>query len=1241
MQPSLVHPVKPDLGAQNDRHSVPLRVAALQFLAFATVYALFAHLGLRWAVAQGAASPVWPAAGIAFAAVALGGVRQVPAILAGYLAAAWFNQLPQAGWVILLIAAGNAGSAVAGAWLMRRWGFSRAFDRSRDVLTFVIAAAATACIAAAIGAVAIAHAMGLDGSSTAMMAVTWYLGDFTGVLVIASLVLTWTHGRLPRSRRWWLQLAVCLAIAGAVGGAVFLTDGSHRRLTFLAFVPLIWAALSLRMRGATAVMLVVVGLAVCGTTVGLGPFSVSSPSTRFIDLQLFVAVLSSVTMALAVVADERRAQKLLSLSEARLRLALEASRTGLWKLDIPSSAMTFSPECATITGLSPDDVEPTRSGVMQRVHPDDQPALRAAFWEAMQSGALFESVFRLVHPEGRVVWIEARGRAQFDADAHAGSMLGTITDITERKRDELKLADQARLLDLATDAIIVRDLRGRISYWNNGAVEMYGFSAEEAIGREVRSLLSTDFPEPIERIEATLLAHDRWTGEMSHTARDGRLVNVHARWVLNRDALGRPESVLQTHTDITVRKRVESNTRFLGSVDRAIAQAGSADRIAAATLELLGGHLQLMRCTLSDIDLERSRIRTLSEWTDGAPRVSGVHDAREFFTSDLGRTLASGDAVAVADVRTDPLTAAHADNYLPFGTAALAAASYVSEGRLAGTLTMASSVPRAWRTDELQLLREVVARLWPAIERAKAVAALRESEARFRQMADTAPMMVWVCEADGACSYVSRRWSEFTGRLSNAELGVGWLESVHPDDRPKLHRMHAGGGVHRDAFNCELRARRWDGQYRWLLVSGRPRSAADGGFLGYIGASMDITERKEAEHALHEADRRKDEFLATLAHELRNPLSPVRTGLQVLNLTNDADTARRTREMMERQLAHMVRLIDDLLDVSRITSGKVVLRRERIALQDAVRAAIESARPMVEAAQHRLHVSLPAEPLWVDADPTRIAQVLGNLLTNAAKYTPDGGDIHLAASNVDGDAEVSVRDTGLGIPPDALADVFGMFAQVNRTLDRAQGGLGIGLALARRLAEMHGGAIRAASEGLGRGSTFTVSLPVAADAPSIGPSSTEPANGAAPCRVLVVDDNVDAAETLGMLLSLDGHEARHAHSGADALAVADAFLPDVVFLDIGMPGMSGHEVARRLRADPRFERTLLVAASGWGGDGDKRLSVDAGFDLHLTKPVSADAVRQAMCQRQRGSGAGSGAGDGACVDQPSGSTTRA
>jgi PAS domain S-box-containing protein len=872
--------------------------------------------------------------------------------------------------------------------------------------------------------------------------------------------------------------------------------------------------------------------------------------------------------------------------------------------------MTFSPECGRITGLRSADMDGTREGMMRLIHPDDYPAVRDAFRGAVERHALFESAFRVVRPDGVTVWLEARGRAVGDGDERATTMLGTITDVSGRKRDERRLAEQARLLDLTADAIFIRDLQGRIDYWSRGAEALYGYSADEARGRVARELLRTTFPEPLADIERALRERDRWEGELVHVRKDGMRVDVHARWVLNRDAGGRPVAVMQTHTDITARRRAEATNALLAAIDRHIARSTHVDDVAGHGLRLLGEHFDLLRCTLSDIDLEHGQVRTLHEWTrDGVAPVSGVHEAREFFTSEFGRRLAAGEVVAVDDLRTHPLTAAFASNYAPYGTIALAAASYVIEGRIAGTLTVASGQPRDWRADELQVLREVVGRLWPAIERARAVAALRESEARFRQMSDTAPIMIWVSEPDGACSYISRRWSEFTGRMPDDDLGFGWAEVIHADDREGALAALMQGLRTQESFSSEYRALRWDGAWRWLHASARPRFSAGSEFLGYIGAIMDVTERRDAEDALREADRRKDEFLATLAHELRNPLSPIRTGLQVLNLTEDADVARRTRQMMDRQLGHMVRLIDDLLDVSRITSGKVVLQRDRITLQDAARAALESARPAIEAARHRLVVDIPAEPLWVDADPTRLAQVLGNLLGNAAKYTPDGGDIVLRVHPCDGEACVTVADTGLGIPRDSLGAVFGMFAQVNRTLDRAQGGLGIGLALAKRLIEMHGGSIAAESEGLGRGATFTVRLPLAAGAPAEPEAGTAMPVGETRTRVLVVDDNVDAAESLAMMLGLEGHDVRVAFSGTEGLLVACQFVPRVAFLDIGMPGMSGYELATRLREEPALEGLRLVAVSGWGGEADKRRAREAGFDRHLTKPVNvADVV---------------------------------
>jgi len=323
--------------------------------------------------------------------------------------------------------------------------------------------------------------------------------------------------------------------------------------------------------------------------------------------------------------------------------------------------------------------------------------------------------------------------------------------------------------------------------------------------------------------------------------------------------------------------------------------------------------------------------------------------------------------------------------------------------------------------------------------------------------------------------------------------------------------------------------------------------------------------------------------------------------------------------MMDRQLSHMVRLIDDLLDVSRITSDKVTLQKEWVSLREVAETAIEASRPAIEASGHALKLALPVEPVWLAADPTRLAQVVSNLLTNAAKYTPDGGCIELAAMLEGGEVIVRVTDTGLGIPPGMLADVFEMFTQVNRTLDRAQGGLGIGLALVKRLVELHGGTITAASPGLGAGSTFTVRLPLVEalgerSEPRMTPEPTCVQSPMPGRRVLVVDDNVDGAESLTMLLKIRGHETRTAHTGPEALDAAYSFKPDVVLLDIGLPGMNGYEVAKCLRREPSLNGAVLVALTGWGSDENKQRSSEAGFDVHLTKPVEVEEIESILAR---------------------------
>lgn len=360
----------------------------------------------------------------------------------------------------------------------------------------------------------------------------------------------------------------------------------------------------------------------------------------------------------------------------------------------------------------------------------------------------------------------------------------------------------------------------------------------------------------------------------------------------------------------------------------------------------------------------------------------------------------------------------------------------------------------------------------------------------------------------------------------------------------------------------------------------------------------------EAKEALAEADRRKDEFLATLAHELRNPLAPIRNSVQIMRLAGiDGEVSEQARETIERQVSHLVRLVDDLLDVSRISRNKFQLRKERVALAVVVQSAIETSRPLIEASGQEFTVSLPSKTVWLDADLTRLAQAVSNLLNNAAKYTPESGEIRLAAQRQGREAVVRIRDTGIGIPREMLSHIFEMFGQVDTSHERSQGGLGIGLTLVKNLVEMHGGTVQVHSDGVGRGSEFVLRLPIADTRTNAADETGGHAVPGAARRILIVDDNRDSADSLAMLLAHAGHETHTAHDGFAALEAAEDLRPDVILLDIGMPRLNGYEVARRLREEPWGGDVVLVALTGWGQAEDRSASRAAGFDEHFVKPV--------------------------------------
>jgi PAS domain S-box-containing protein len=499
--------------------------------------------------------------------------------------------------------------------------------------------------------------------------------------------------------------------------------------------------------------------------------------------------------------------------------------------------------------------------------------------------------------------------------------------------------------------------------------------------------------------------------------------------------------------------------------------------------------------------------------------------------------------------------------------------------------------------------------------------AMMDSEAKFRSITNLIPQLIWSAGANGVNDYLNNRWSEFTGVAIEELAGHGWVAIVHPDDLPGLQAAWARSLATGAPYEVEHRQKHHSGEYRWVLNRALPVTGEDGGIVRWMGAVTDIHDKKRSEEELKAAARRKDEFLAMLAHELRNPLAPISSAAQLLaHVAGDEKKVRHASEIIGRQVRHLTGLVDDLLDVSRVTRGLVELQHERVDLKSVVASAVEQARPLIEARRHHLDQSLDAAPAWVDGDRIRLVQVVANLLNNAAKYTPQNGAIALALEVDGGHAVISVRDNGIGIGPDLLPRVFELFTQAERTPDRAQGGLGLGLALAKSLVNLHGGSVEAHSGGPGMGSTFRILLPLAEDA---GGSATGSRSGGAnalyalPARdILIVDDNADAAQSLAEILRALGNRVAVAHDPQHALALAEQDWPEVFILDIGLPDIDGYALARRLRAmaeaDPARGPAQYLALTGYGQAHDKVLSKAAGFDRHFVKPVDLEALLAAL-----------------------------
>ena len=665
--------------------------------------------------------------------------------------------------------------------------------------------------------------------------------------------------------------------------------------------------------------------------------------------------------------------------------------------------------------------------------------------------------------------------------------------------------------------------------------------------------------------------------------------------------------------DVTQRKRAEHNTAFLVDINETFVRLTGADEIMRATGDLIGNHFDVNSVSFAETDPAGENVTVLYDRRspDGFSIV-GEHRLADYLSEDYIADLRAGHAQAVNDVTGDPRTAPFIESYEAYRIAAQIHAPYLSDGRWKFLLSVQTQTPRAWRPDEIELLRNLSERIWLRLERARAEEAHRESEERYRTLFYSIDQGFCVFEVlfDADDTPLDYRWLEVNPvfeRQTGLKDAVGrTARELVPDLDESWFRIYGKVALTGEAVRFENHA---PAMGRWFDVFafrvGRPEERRVALLF------KDITANKQAEEVLRAADRRKDEFIATLAHELRNPLAPLSNGLDVLRMgRTDAEAVQQVSEIMERQVSHLTRLVDDLLEVSRITRGRIELRKAPIDLATVIRSAVENSRPAIDAGGHELAVSLPPGPVILEADAVRLAQIFGNLLNNAAKYTDPGGRIWLDARLDPDEVTVSVRDTGIGLPPDQLSTIFEMFSQIDRSETRARGGLGIGLSLVRSLVALHGGSIEARSAGLGAGSEFIVRLPRAAATGDGDPAHAEPSRpvSGAGHRILIADDNRDAADSLAALLELMGAQVRVAYDGQAALAAFEEYEPAAMLLDIGMPGMDGYEVARCVRAHPAGRDVILVALTGWGQEKDRLRTQMAGFDRHLLKPVTIDTL---------------------------------
>jgi len=863
-------------------------------------------------------------------------------------------------------------------------------------------------------------------------------------------------------------------------------------------------------------------------------------------------------------------------------------------------------------------------------------------WHAAMHDREIDQVRATRQPiRGEVPFTGTLGRRVYDyifvpvigTDGEVEAVAGTTRDVTERKEMERQLREGQEQLDFALAA-------ADLGYWSLNLAdhtarrtlrhdELFGYDIlqpEWTYELFLEHVVPDDRAAVDAEFQKSVATGTIWSVECRIRRADGVIRHIWKKGLVRRDAGGKVERMLAIVGDITDRRQVEERQAFLVRLADTLRPLSEPADVQAEASRVLGEHLGANRVVYFEIRGDEYVVER--DYTAGVQPLAGRYPVAAFGPALLA-ILLDGRTVIEADATTEP-------DRPPSERAAFAAVQVrghvdvplVKGGRFVAGMTVQVSDRRDWTRHEVALIEDTAERTWAAVERVRAerevarIAAEAERERRlFAAVLSNTPDFIYTFDLQGRFVYVNAALLALWGKKLDEAVGRNFFDLAYPPPlADRLQRQIQQVIDTKQPLRDETPYTSDQGErmYEYIFA---PVIGAGDVVEAVAGSTRDITERKRTEADLRrlaaelsDAARRKDEFLATLAHELRNPLAPIRNGLHVMRLAGANGTIEQARAMMERQLTQLVRLVDDLLDMSRVTSGKLELRRERIELRAIIDAAVETSRPAIEQAGHELTVLVPDDPILVDADATRLAQVVSNLLNNSAKYTHRGGHVRLTAHHEDGMAVLAVADDGIGIPPNMLGKVFEMFAQVDRALEKTTGGLGIGLSLSKGLVEMHGGTIEARSDGEGRGSEFIVRLPMVISAgQKVEPSVVvAPVGSSSRRRILVADDNVDSAESLGQLFKLLGNDVRTANDGMKAVEVAESFRPDVILLDIAMPRQNGYEACRRIRERPWAKNVILVAMTGWGQDEDKRRSREAGFDHHLVKPVDPGALEKLL-----------------------------